>query len=142
MLMYQQPATGSERSTQRGSVQIRSMHLDAAAQIAEISAQFGFPVTPGDTRSRLQRWLASFHTQPLVDETTVNIAGLVVDEKSRRNRLDRALMRDAEAWAAYRSLKLVSLRSNIVRDQAHTFYEQLGYERVKTQHAYRKRLAP
>ncbi len=35
-----------------------------------------------------------------------------------------------------------TLRSDIVRDGAHTFYEWLGYEIFKTQDAYRKRLAP
>jgi hypothetical protein len=51
-------------------------------------------------------------------------------------------MQHGEAWPARRGLKSVSLRSNIVRDEAHTFYERLGYERVKTQHAYRKHLYP
>jgi hypothetical protein len=39
-------------------------------------------------------------------------------------------------------LEVGSLRSNILRTDAHKFYEQLGYERVKTQHTYRKSLAP
>jgi hypothetical protein len=36
----------------------------------------------------------------------------------------------------------VSLRTNVVRNEADKFYEQLGYEHVKTLNAYRKRLAP
>jgi hypothetical protein len=32
------------------------------------------------------------------------------------------------------------VRSNVVRAESHQFYERLGYARVKTQHAYRKRI--
>ena len=36
---------------------------------------------------------------------------------------------------------LMTVRSNVVRHESHPFYERVGYERTKTQHAYRKRLA-
>jgi GNAT superfamily N-acetyltransferase len=87
-------------------------------------------------------WMHATVSTSLVAEPTCQIAGLVVDETSRQNGIGRALMQQAEAWAARRGLKSVSLRSNIVRHQAHIFYERLGYERIKTQHAYRKRITP
>jgi hypothetical protein len=34
----------------------------------------------------------------------------------------------------------ISVGSNVVRPESHPFYEHLGYQRAKTQHAYRKRL--
>jgi GNAT superfamily N-acetyltransferase len=80
--------------------------------------------------------------RPSLAEPAANIAGLVVDQRFRHHGVGRALMQHAEAWAAHRGSKSVSLRSNIVRDEAHAFYERLGYERVKTQHAYRKHLHP
>jgi len=39
-----------------------------------------------------------------------------------------------------RGLESVAVRSNIVRTESHPFYERVGYQRVKTQHAYFKRL--
>jgi hypothetical protein len=42
--------------------------------------------------------------------------------------------------ARARDLKSVSLRSDIMRHAAHVFYERLGYERIKAQHAYFKRV--
>jgi hypothetical protein len=36
----------------------------------------------------------------------------------------------------------MAVRSNVTRTESHPFYERLGYARVKTQHAYRKRLGP
>jgi GNAT superfamily N-acetyltransferase len=87
-------------------------------------------------------WMHATVSTSLVAEPTRRISGLVVDEKSRRNGADRALMQRAEAWAAHRGLKSRSLRRNVVREGAHALYESLDYERVKTPHAYRKRLAP
>ncbi len=142
---------------------IRPARVDWTPRIAELSLQIGYPVSPDVVRARLKTVLCDEDHVPIVPESdgkqivgrlhatvsrslvdglTCQIAGLVVDENSRRNGIGRALMQHAEAWAAHRGLKSVSLRSNIVRDGAHTFYERLGYERVKTQHAYRKRLAP
>jgi len=34
----------------------------------------------------------------------------------------------------------MSVRSNVIRDRAHKFYERQGYEHCKTQKAFRKRL--
>lgn len=141
----------------------RTAHLDDSAQIADLAAQLGYPAAAGEMRSRLNAalddhdhlvlvgeshdgqiiaWLHATVSRPLVDEPTCQIAGLVVDERSRRTGLGRALMQQAEAWAVHRGLNSVSLRSSVVRHGAHAFYERLGYARIKTQHAYCKRLAP
>ena len=37
---------------------------------------------------------------------------------------------------------MLLVRSNVTRPESHPFYERLGYERIKTQHSYRKTLAP
>jgi predicted N-acetyltransferase YhbS len=142
---------------------IRTACPDDAAGIAELSVQLGYPVNADDIRSRLKAvlddedhlvlvaespegdtvgWLHATVSRPLVNAPAVNIARLVVDRYFRRNNLGCALMRQAEAWTVARGLNWVSLRSNVTRNQAHEFYERLGYERVKTQHAYRKRLPP
>jgi len=53
----------------------------------------------------------------------------------------RQLVEAVERWAAARGLDEISVRSNVVRPDAHPFYERLGYIRAKTQHAYRKAVA-
>jgi GNAT superfamily N-acetyltransferase len=65
---------------------------------------------------------------------------MVVDEKKRRSGVGRALMAAAERWAKSRGVKLLRLRTEISRADAHAFYESLGYARLKTQHVYRKPL--
>lgn len=67
--------------------------------------------------------------------------GLVVSNTQRRRGVGRRLIEAVEQWARSRGLGQVTLRSNIVRPESHPFYEQIGFVRHKTQHAYRKRLA-
>ena len=49
-------------------------------------------------------------------------------------------MAAAEAWAAARGYDVMRLWSNVVRERAHRFYEELGYEHVKTSKVFRKAL--
>jgi GNAT superfamily N-acetyltransferase len=46
----------------------------------------------------------------------------------------------AEAWARARGCPSLTVRSNVVREHAHPFYESLGFARIKTQHVYGKTL--
>ncbi len=81
------------------------------------------------------------HVSHLVErDPEAQIGGLVVDEACRGGGTGRLLMERAEQWARDRGLKSVYLRSNIIRKDAHAFYKKLGYEIVKTQYAFRKRL--
>ena len=54
--------------------------------------------------------------------------------------MGRRLVAEVETWAAGRGIRQMAVRSNVTRVESHPFYEQLGYTRTKTQHAYRKRL--
>ena len=73
-------------------------------------------------------------------ERRCEILGLVVDAAHRGRGAGSRLVHAVEQWAASRGLELVAVRSNVSRLESHPFYERLGYVRVKTQHAYRKRL--
>jgi hypothetical protein len=51
-------------------------------------------------------------------------------------------MAEAERWSVERGVLEVRLRSNVIRKDAHRFYESLGYANVKSQFTFYKRLAP
>jgi GNAT superfamily N-acetyltransferase len=50
------------------------------------------------------------------------------------------LLDAAEKWARGKKCKGMSVRSNVIRDRAHAFYERQGYLHIKTQKAFRKPL--
>ena len=63
-----------------------------------------------------------------------------MDDAHRARGLGRRLVAAVEAWASSRGLERMAVRSSVARTGSHPFYERLGYERAKTQHAYRKQL--
>ena len=70
----------------------------------------------------------------------VELGGLVVDESHRGKGVGGKLLAKVEEWARQKGCRTVSVRSNVIRHEAHKFYAARGYDQIKTQHAFRKRL--
>ncbi len=141
-----------------GRLRIRPANLDDAQRIALLATQLGYPSTPGQVFARLERllrddehavfiaeqsalvvgWVHVFEKRLLESDPEAEIGGLVVDENHRGIGAGKLLMNRAEEWARARGVKSVYLRSNVIRREAHVFYEKLGYYTVKTQTAFRK----
>jgi GNAT superfamily N-acetyltransferase len=85
-------------------------------------------------------WVHVYVCQLLVADPQAEIGGLVVDEGHRRRGVGRLLMQQAEQWAREKGCWAVYLRSNVVREGAHAFYEGIGYSSAKTSMAFRKAL--
>ncbi len=143
-----------------GELRIRSANPDDAERIAALATQLGYPSTPAQIAARLERllhddeqmifvaeqsalvvgWVHVLEKHLLESDPEAEIGGLVVDENHRGAGAGKLLMERAGEWARSRGLKSVYLRSNVIRKEAHVFYEKLGYHVVKTQTAFRKNL--
>jgi len=140
---------------------LRNAVATDADRLATLSEELGYPVDSAVIRSRLERLLARTEHIVLVAESPTDgvvgwihaaehdilevgrfceIQGLVVGAGQRGEGVGRRLVEQVESWAAGRELQHVSVRSNVARMESHPFYERAGYVRVKTQHAYRKRI--
>ncbi len=138
---------------------IREAALADSACIAALAGQLTYPSTPEEVERRLRelprdgshavfvaedgagRFVGWAHVYALYfvgSDLRAEVAGLVVDESSRSTGVGKALMARIEQWAREKGLPAVTLRSNVIREPAHKFYESLGYTRIKTQHAFRK----
>jgi ribosomal protein S18 acetylase RimI-like enzyme len=144
------------------TVRIRPASVSDAAAIARLTTELGYPTSTDDMRFRLETllprdsqyiavaesateivgWIAVEHRVVLESGTRAEIVGLVVAESARRSGAGSALVGEGEEWARQRGHRVINVRSNVARREAHPFYERLGYVRTKTQHAYRKDLAP
>jgi len=144
------------------AVQIRNAAPRDAARIATLAGQLGYSTDASTVANQLQtfaehadhvvlvavtppeeRIIAWVHaaTCPLVHAAGfAEVHALVVDESCRGRGLGRLLMQHAENWAQGRGCSMIRLRSNVLRDRAHEFYEKLGYTQFKTQKAFRKTL--
>lgn len=140
---------------------LRNAAATDADRLAKLGEELGYPVDSEAIRRRLERLLRKAEHLVLVAESPTKgvvgwihaaehdileagrfceIVGLVVAAGQRREGVGRRLVEQVEDWATGRGLPHVSVRSNVVRPESHPFYERLGYARVKTQHAYRKRI--
>ncbi len=129
-------------------------------RIAELAGQLGYPSSPGEIANRavgmkgsqehavfvaqlggeIAGWLGTYVCRMVEADARAEISGLVVDEKFRSQGIGPLLLARAEQWALEKGCGEIGLRSNVIRDRAHTFYERHGYKHVKTQKSFRKDL--
>jgi GNAT superfamily N-acetyltransferase len=146
--------------TLEGTVVRRATPADAR-RLAALSGELGYPASPEDIRRRVAElaeradalilvaelapgdvigWIHGSEQLLLESGRRCELVGLVVDPRARGRGVGRRLVAEVETWAAGRGIRQMAVRSNVTREESHPFYERLGYTRVKTQHAYRKRL--
>lgn len=68
------------------------------------------------------------------------VLGLVVDKDHRCIGIGRILIQQIEQWASLAGCEGVMLRSNIKRQEAHLFYEKIGYTNIKQSLTFYKQL--
>jgi GNAT superfamily N-acetyltransferase len=129
--------------------------------LADLAGQLGYDCTGEEVRERLRQmqdssqyavyvaqlpggqlagWIGAYLFRSVETSSCAEINGLVVDQSVRCRGIGRRLLDTAEEWARTIGCGTVSVRSNIKRDRAHRFYIINGYEHVKTQKEFRKRL--
>ena len=75
----------------------------------------------------------------LISDGYAEIQALVVSAACQGQGLGRRLCEHACAWAFARGYGRVRLRSNVIREGAHAFYEHLGFEKSKASYAFELR---
>jgi len=143
------------------SLRIRRARAADAAQLAVLAGQLGYPATTAQIRARLQAirpasqnavfvadsakdgvigWLHVSREALLECDVRAEVNGLVVAEGQRSLGAGARLLAVAEDWARKHGCKSMSVRSNVLRERAHQFYERHGYEHYKTQKSFGKTL--
>jgi GNAT superfamily N-acetyltransferase len=142
-------------------ITIRAATLADAMLLAPLSGQLGYPSSPAEIFARLKEiladpehvvlvaqqstgaisgWADVFVMRTVGADPRAEVAGLVVDASCRSRGIGAMLMARTEEWAREHGCAAVTLRSNVIRERAHRFYERLGYQIVKTQKSFRKTL--
>jgi GNAT superfamily N-acetyltransferase len=145
----------------QSEVKVRRAKQADAARIRTLSGQLGYPTTIKRMSARLKRalrakngacfvaetkeggvigWVHVSVTPLLEVERRAEVNGLVVEEEARSRGAGWSLLEAAEKWARKMGCAGMSVRSNVIRDRAHSFYLSHGYEHYKTQKAFRKAL--
>jgi len=142
-------------------LKIRSPEPGDSESLAVLAGELGYPTSAAEMKARLRAikpsadnaifvaqaptgdvigWIHVSVTRLLEVPLRAEVNGLVVGEAYRSSGAGARLLDEAEAWARKKKCVNMSVRSNVIRDRAHKFYERQGYEHYKTQKAFRKRL--
>ena len=107
-------------------IAVRAAQEGDVEALASLSAQLGYPTPVDEMRERYSRVRASRAGEIFV-AVTVRSAGV-----------GAALLAAAEDWARAQGFATMRVRSNVIRERAHRFYEREGYMRIKAQAMFRK----
>jgi GNAT superfamily N-acetyltransferase len=152
---------GMVQATKQAQLKIRRVKKSDAEQVAVLSGQLGYPATSAQILRRIKGlkpasehavfvadlpgtgivgWLHVSVAHLLESHTRAEVNGLVVAEGQRSLGAGALLLDAAEKWARQHRCTAMNVRSNVIRERAHKFYERLGYEHYKSQKAFRKTL--
>jgi GNAT superfamily N-acetyltransferase len=141
-------------------IAIRAAEEGDVEAIASLCGQLGYPAGADEMRMRYVRirttqageilvavrstdaavvgWTHVVPRPQLEDAAFAELAGFVVDASARSAGVGAALLAAAEDWARRQGLATMRVRSNVIRERAHRFYEREGYARCKVQAVFRK----
>ena len=136
---------------------IRTARLEDAPRIAVLATQLGYPSSTEQAEARLRDvlnrsdgavlvaedeegtvigWAQIVEAWRVANDPSAEIVAMVVDENRRSQGIGAALVEAAVDWAGRQGFGTVRVRSNVVRERTHAFYERQGFRRTKSQVAF------
>jgi GNAT superfamily N-acetyltransferase len=129
-----------------------------ADALAALSGALGYPSTPAQIVTRLAAlpddhrvwvarvddhvvgWIHAYVARHVVLDLYVEVGGLIVAEAERGRGIGPQLIEQACVWARALGCDRVGVHSNVVREDAHRFYERQGFVLEKRQGVFTRRL--
>ena len=129
---------------------IRDAELNDAPELAVLMCELGYQTDRTEMETRLELILSNPGYKTFVAIMDGNVCGMigtlaypsyehndasgrilavVTSRRARRRGIGRALIATAEKDFAQRGIRRVSLDTRLTREDAHKFYQLLGYER-------------
>ena len=129
---------------------IRAAEMTDVSALAQLMCELGYETTKSEMKTRMEKIAADERYRTFVavrdgkvcgmigtlttpsyehDDPGGRILALTTLSTMRRCGIGRALIATAEKDFAQRGIKRVALNTRLAREDAHKFYESLGYER-------------
>jgi ribosomal protein S18 acetylase RimI-like enzyme len=129
---------------------IRVAEMNDAAALAQLMCELGYETTKSEMQMRMERITIDDRCRTFVavcdgkvcgmigtvtypsyehNDPSGRILALAILSTMRRRGIGSALIAAAENDFAHRGIKRVALNTRLAREDAHKFYESLGYER-------------
>jgi N-acetylglutamate synthase-like GNAT family acetyltransferase len=147
-------------ASKQSEVKIRRARSSDAPRLAVLAGELGYPTSANEMKVRLNRVMRAADDIVLVAEKNssvigwlhlsviyqleswlfAEIDGLIVAEGQRSAGAGAKLLDVGEEWARKKKCASMLVRSNVIRERAHAFYERQGFEHFKTSKVFRKPL--
>jgi ribosomal protein S18 acetylase RimI-like enzyme len=132
------------------SLTIRVAEMNDAAALAGLMCELGYETTKSEMESRMERIATDERYRTLVAVRDGKVCGMIgtvaslsyehndpggrilalaTSSTMRRHGIGRALIASAEKDFAERGITRIALNTRLTREDAHKFYDSLGYER-------------
>ncbi len=141
-------------------ITIRPASKDDVGNLVRWSGILGYQTDEDEMRQRLELIMTERNGVVLIAEVDGNpagfvqvfkknliqqlvtgeIGGLAVDDKVRGQGVGRKLVEAAEIWAKNCGCERLVVKSNVMRQTSHAFYQAVGFEVKKQQKVFDKKL--
>ena len=132
---------------------VRTVTGDDTKAINNLSAQLGYALTEAQTlqnikavlstndhnafvavhQNKIVGWIGVAQTIMIESLPYCEINGLVIDQDYQGKGIGKLLIEKAKQWAKEKGNNKLKLRCNILRTEAHLFYQHLGFIATKRQ---------
>ncbi len=140
---------------------IREARESDIFSLTDLTHQLGYPLPEKELRNNLEAvtrnkneiiyvmadagkviaWIHIFHAIRLESGSFAELGGLVVDHHYRGKGIGKLLLEKAGEWCRSMSIKVLKLRSNIIRKDAHRFYLGYGFSEIKDQKVFEMKIS-
>lgn len=139
---------------------LRNVKKEDSKEVKKLAEELGYPSSEEKITEILEkviqhddhRMVVAENAQELVgyihmvssmrvgSDPFVEIAALSVLEKFQKKGIGKALISESQNMANEKGINFVRIRSNIIREEAHKFFEQRGFRNLKTQEVFIKKI--
>ena len=135
---------------------VRRVTKEDAETISVLCSQLGYPMSVEQTLKNISGvldsrdqdafaaeidnkvigWIGLSQSIKIEVPPYCEVHGLVVDDNFQNHGIGKKLIEKAKQWAKERGNDKLKLHCNVIRKEAHLFYEHLGFKETKQQKVY------
>lgn len=135
---------------------IRNITEQDSEAVNTLSAQLGYKMSVDQTLSNIRSvlsskghtafvalhenkiigWIGAAEALQIESAPFCEIRGLVVDEEYRGHGIGKLLIDKVKQWGKATGNKTLRLRANMIRKEAHLFYQHVGFTAIKEQKVF------
>lgn len=90
--------------------------------------------------NKIRGWIGVAEALQIESAPFCEIRGLIVDEKLRGGGIGKLLIEKVKQWSKETGNKTLRLRCNMIRKEAHLFYQHLGFREIKEQKVFEMKI--